>query len=103
MPNACPKVELQACRPRAEGEHMKDIAHRIRPRGVRIHASAEFTSDMADNLASIFKRNEQDERVVVNFSNMGIWAVTGHGVRVFIGATDIFDTDEYDATKSKVQ
>ncbi|MFN3275387.1 MAG: hypothetical protein ACK41U_12005 [Paracoccus sp. (in: a-proteobacteria)] len=82
---------------------MKDIAHRVRPRGVRIHASAEFTSDMADNLAAIFKRNELGEKITVNFSNMGVWAVTSRGVRVFIGATDIFETDHSDATKSKVQ
>lgn len=81
---------------------MKDIAYRLRPRQVRIHASAEFTSDMAANLAAVFHQ-AQDERVVVNFSDRGVWAVTSAGTRVFIGATYIFESDQPDAAKPKIQ
>lgn len=82
---------------------MKQIADRCRPRGVKIHASAEFTADMADNLASIFQRAGEDERVMVNISNMGVWAVLSNGMRVFIGATEAFDQDGHNDETAKVQ
>lgn len=82
---------------------MKQIADRVRPRGVKIHASAEFTADMADNLVSIFQRTGDDERVTVNISNMGVWAVLDNGMRVFIGATEVFDQDGHTIEAAQVQ
>lgn len=79
------------------------IEDRVRPRGVKIHASAEFTADMAENLVSIFQRTGDDERVTVNISNMGVWAVLGNGMRVFIGATEVFDQNGHNLETAQVQ
>ena len=70
---------------------MKDICSKVRPRGVTIAAEANFTLDMAQNLVIMFSHLGEGEEVTVKFSNKGVWAVTPQGVRMFIGATEVFE------------
>ncbi|CAM3299876.1 hypothetical protein PANO111632_13020 [Paracoccus nototheniae] len=70
---------------------MRDICSRARPKGVTITAEANFTVDMAQNLVTMFSHLDEGEEVTVKLSNKGVWAVTPHGVRMFIGATEVFE------------
>nr|WP_111298312.1 hypothetical protein [Paracoccus saliphilus] len=70
---------------------MNQVADRIRPREVKVHASAEFTADMAENLCLVFQCMPEGERLVVSFSSAGVWAVTSQGRRIFIGSTEVFE------------
>lgn len=84
---------------------MKDLSKLVRPRAVTIAAEANFTSDMAENLLSMFKHLEEGQEITVKLSNAGVWAVTPEGIRLFIGSTEVFEVGEGDsnAAQSKVQ
>lgn len=70
---------------------MTSIADRVRPKGVKVRASALFTRDMATNLSMIFQDLSEGDRVSVLFTTAGVWAERDDSVRVFIGATEVFD------------
>ena len=86
-----------------EEKEMKQIADRVRPSGVKVHASAEFTRDMAENLCLLIQGMSEGERLVVSFTNAGVWAVTRQGLRVFIGSTEVFTKGERDGERPHVQ
>lgn len=69
---------------------MKNIADRVRPRNVKIHASAVFTRDMAANLNLIFDELSAGSRVVVMFTSAGVWVKLDNCAYLFIGATEPF-------------
>lgn len=69
---------------------MRNVADRVRPRDVKIHASALFTRDMAANLNFIFRALSDGSRVVVLFTSAGVWVELDNGARLFIGAVEAF-------------
>lgn len=71
---------------------MRNVADRVRPRDVKIHASALFTRDMAANLNLIFRELSDGSRVVVLFTSAGVWVELDNGARLFIGAEEAFKT-----------
>lgn len=84
---------------------MKDLSKLVRPRAVTIAAEANFTSDMAENLLSMFEHLKEGQEITVKLSNAGVWAVTPEGIRLFIGSTEVFEVGEGDSNEaqSKVQ
>lgn len=69
---------------------MKSIAERVTPKNLTVLASAEFTPDMAENLLQMCAQTREGEYVVLQICNWGVWAVTSHGIRMFIGSTREF-------------
>ncbi|MTE01707.1 hypothetical protein GIY56_15565 [Paracoccus sp. YIM 132242] len=69
---------------------MKSIAERVTPKNLTVLASAEFTPDMAENLVQMCAQAQEGEYVVLQICNWGVWAVTSHGIRMFIGSTREF-------------
>jgi hypothetical protein len=69
---------------------MKTIAERVTPKNLTVLASAEFTPDMAKNLVQMCAQAREGECVVLQICNWGVWAVTSHGIRMFIGSTREF-------------
>ena len=69
---------------------MKSVADRVTPKNLTVLASAEFTPDMAENLLQMCAQAREGEGVVLQICNWGVWAVTSHGIRMFIGSTREF-------------
>ena len=53
---------------------------------LKLLAKAKFTPDMVLNLKMVL---DQNESVEVEIREWGVWAVTEHGARLFIGSTDL--------------
>lgn len=53
---------------------------------LKLLAKAKFTPDMVLNLKMVL---DQNDSVDVEFREWGVWAVTEHGTRLFIGSTDL--------------
>lgn len=66
---------------------MKNVADRVRPKGLKVLAHAEFTSDMAMNLMSMCNSLREGERLVVEICDWGVWGKTTEGIRLFLGST----------------
>ena len=103
-----PKIFLYASQARERQKArttMKSIEDRVRPKAVTISAEANFTVDMAQNLLTMFSHLSEGQEITVKFSNAGVWAVTPHGIRLFIGSTQVFEVggNDDDAGKTKVQ
>ena len=82
---------------------MTSIADRVRPKGVKVCASALFTRDMATNLSMIFQDLSEGDRVSVLFTTAGVWAERDDSVCVFIGATEAFDIRNRDERRPRLQ
>ncbi|MBU3031158.1 hypothetical protein [Paracoccus marinaquae] len=72
---------------------MKNVADRLRPKGLKVLAHVEFTPDMAVNLMSMCDSLREGERLVLEICDWGVWGKTTEGVRLFLGSTTVLNED----------
>lgn len=82
---------------------MKSIVSNVTPKNLRVLASASFTPDMARNLVEMCSQVADGEVVTLQICDWGVWGVTSHGIRMFIGSMEKFEKQNADNSGYPVQ